>query len=204
MALTPGKPAGSYFEWDQAANENAVVVFKIREIMEPRPIPPNDNIVHPVLVDAVILTGSQAKTVVRGEETIGAGFKSLRNYATGADVVAIMSFKPNKHGGKPFIAADPQPVDTDAFKMAAEVFEKTNGDPYSHAERAANPTATLATAPAAPAPTPPAAGAPAPWGNNTGGNGGNQPAPVGGPQGASWDQSAPAAQPQPVSAGSAW
>ncbi len=184
MALTPGVPAGTYFEWDPAANENAVVVFRIREVREPRTIPPNDNTVEPTLIDAVILTGSQAKTVVRGEEVIGAGFKGLRRYAPGSDVVAVMSFKPNKYGGKPYIAADAQPQDSDAFALAASVFEKTGGDPYTAAERAANPTGTLtAAAPATPPPAPvqPAAPSPdqAPWGAPA------EPAgqPVGGPSG---------------------
>lgn len=202
MALTPGK-SGSYFEFDQLANDKATVVFKVKGVPDPYDLTPpgaKTRTVFPVVVDFVVLTGPQAKTVVRDEQIIGAGFRGLRKYAIGADVVCVMGWK---KGDRDFIVADQQPEDSDAFTLAVDVFKTTNGDPYTAAERAANPTGTLtaapaATPPAAPAPVqPPAANEPGPWQANA-------PAAqaVGGPQGPGWNQPA-VAQPVPATS-SAW
>ncbi len=173
MALIPGKPAGSYFEFDQAAREGAVIVFKVREHLPERYMEKTKNTVYPVLADLVVLTGSQAKTVSRGEDLIGSGIApNLRRYPIDSDVVCVMGFKPSKYdSSKSYIVADPQPADSEAYAVAMNAFEKTSGDPYSAAERAQNPTGSLAAAPVQSAP---AAMPAAPW---------------------------PVAQPEPVAAG---
>lgn len=186
MALKNAPAGGSYFEFDVACNENALIAFKIRAFQPPRLLTNEADAkpVDPVLVDFVVLTGSQARTVVRGESVIGNGITGpLSRSAIGDDIVARMQWGKTRRGVN-YPQANPG---TDAdMAMAADVFQKTNGDPYSAAERAANPTATLAPVQAAPAPVqPPAPAASASW---DGGTDSNAPAAqVGGPQGPSWD-----------------
>lgn len=158
MAITGAKPGG-FFEYDNVANEGALVVFKVRGFGEPRLMKANSTKpVKPVDADVLVLTGSQARMVARGEEIIGAGITgTLRRAAIGDDVVCVMGWAKSEHGTD-YVQANP-PTEAQ-LAQAIDIFQRTNGDPYSAAERAANPTGTLTAAqPTAPAPvqTPPPA-----------------------------------------------
>jgi hypothetical protein len=188
MAITGAKPGGSYFEFDNVATENAIVVFKVRAFGEPRMLKPNSTApVKPVDVDILVLTGAQAGQVQRGEEVVGAGITgTLRRAAVGDDVVCVMGWAKSSHGTNYVQANPPTP---EQLQAAIDIFKKTNGDPYAAAERAANPTGTV-TAAAAPAPAPvqvPPATIPQ-----------QTQAPAAPPAAAPWGAPAPQAQPAPV------
>lgn len=180
---------GTYFEFDPLCNAGSLVMFKVLAHEDPRDITPKGGgvtrTVHPVLVDLVVLDGPLAKTVVRSESVIGAGIAGgLRRKAPGTDVVVRMAWGDNRHGGKPYPAANAVERGSADWNAAVEVMEKTGGDPYTAAEKAANPTGSLDS-------TTPERATPATWQPQ------NDPAvtgqPVGGPAGPQWGD-APAAK----------
>ncbi len=200
MAITGAKPGGTFYQFDNLANDGAVVAFKVREFCPERLLTPQSSSpVNPVVVDLVVLGKwdgaafqpcADHKHVVRGEQVIGAGITgSLRRSTIGDDVICVMGW--GKRGATNYVQANsPDQAIVDA---AIAVFQATNGDPYTAAERAAAPAATVvaATPPPAPAPVaPPAAPAADP---------GLGAAPWAAPAAASSTTA-----PEPVAAGSVW
>jgi hypothetical protein len=146
---------GTYFEFDPLCNAGSLVMFKVLEHEAPRDITPKGGgvtrTVNPVLVDLVVLDGPLAKTVVRGESVIGAGIAGpLRRKSPGTDVVVRMAWGDNRHGGKAYPQANGVERGSADWATAEQVMVKTGGDPYSHAERSANPTASLGSTSDAP------------------------------------------------------
>lgn len=151
MALDNGEAGGEYVtrgEWLALGKEGALVVFRILRIEEPTVLRADiKKEAEPVIVDFVILNGSQEGTVYRSERIITGGIvNTLRTKtvekagkkvkvarAAGDDVAVRMGTYPafgRDHPGA-------NPCGPDEFEKVKEVFAKTNGDPYSFYEKKA-------------------------------------------------------------------
>jgi hypothetical protein len=153
MALNNAPAGGDHFSFDICATEGALVAFRIREHKQDRMLTATSTKpVSPVEVDLVVLTGSRAKTVVRGEEVIGSGITTpLRKIAIGDDVVCHMAW--GKFGSTDYVQANP--ASPEEYATAEGIFTATNGDPYTASE-AARPAAVAPVQVQPPAPVAPA------------------------------------------------
>lgn len=165
MALENAPSGGDYYDFTIAANNGATIIFKIKRHL------PEDvlggNVVEPVEVDLVVLDGDHKGTVRRSERVINRGItNTLRRSREGAEVVAVMGWVESARSKRTFIVANPAPAEK--FALARQVYERSGGDPWLAAERAALGASNLESAqPAEPEPaavgTGAAAGDEAPW-----------------------------------------
>lgn len=149
MALDNGEAGGEFLGrdyWLKLGQEGALVAFRIHRIEEPvklRPDMPKE--AEPVVVDFLVLNGTEEGTVYRSERIIASGIvNTLRtktvdrggkkikvNREPGDDVAVRMgTFKAfgREHPGA-------NPCGPDEFEKVKEVFGKADGDPYTWYEK---------------------------------------------------------------------
>lgn len=150
MALDNGEAGGDFVDrnyWMQLAKEGALVAFRIHRIEDPTNLNRKMKDAEPVIADFVVLNGTEEGTVYRSERVIAAGIvNTLRTKKVerggkkvtvvrerGDDVavrLAIYEAFGREHPGA-------NPCGPDEFEKVVEIFEQTNGDPYSWYERRA-------------------------------------------------------------------
>jgi len=163
MALQAGSNGGEHLDLDVLANDKATVIYKVRGPGSPYTSKFDGKVLDTVMVDTVVLTGTMAGRVVRGESPIGQGIRpKLLRAAVDAEIVYTYEWIHPERSAKPIPGA--QAPTAEAMAYAQQVYDQTGGDPWSAAERAANGTGLQAgtNAAAAPAAAPAPAPAPAP------------------------------------------
>jgi hypothetical protein len=153
MALDNGEAGGEFLGrdyWLGLGREGALVVFRILRIEDPVLLRADlKKEAEPVVVDFVVLNGSEEGTVYRAERVIAGGIvntlrtktvedpktKKKRKVARqpGDDVAVRMGTFPafgRDHPGA-------NPCGPDEFEKVKDVFGKTDGDPYTFYEKRA-------------------------------------------------------------------
>jgi hypothetical protein len=151
MALDNGEQGGEFVGrdyWLQLAKEGALVAFRVLVVEEPTVLSVGMKEAEPVVVDFVVLNGSELGTVYRKERVIANGIVNTLRTKTvtgptgkkikvarepGSDVAVRMGIY--KSFGREHPGANP--CGPDEFEKVKAIFGQTGGDPYSHYERLA-------------------------------------------------------------------
>jgi hypothetical protein len=154
MALENGEAGGGDYIpkdwWMERATEGCLVVFRILRIEEPVNLSPTvKEKARPVVVDLVVLNGTEEGTVYRNERVIQGGIVNTLREKTVTDPTTKKKAKVARREGddvavrmgtyKSFGSdkAGANPCGPDEFEKVKRVFTDTSGDPYTWFEKKA-------------------------------------------------------------------